>query len=448
MSLLRVIGTATGRSGSGLRVVLANCSARGLALIGVTAGTILVARLGGPAEVGVYALLRMLPGLVGVLSVCGLPGALAYFLSPSRRGVPGLAPTLATIAVSGALLGTGLWLLAAPVIAQVFFPGDATNVVALAGLTVATQLLLTLGKTSLQGLDDQRGGDAVIAAEELGFLPCYLLALALGADGALSVVIGLGAADLLVGLVAWARVAHCLGRGPRDMVRLLWGRPDRAVGRTVVGYGLRGQVGGVITLLNLRLDFVILDALVGPAALGAYAVASKYAELLRLPGTALTWVTYPRLAARSEEAAARHARSLIRPTLLLVWAAAVPAILLAGPVIHLLYGDRFASAVLPAQILVVGMLFSGAAGVASGYLYARGRPGLNSVAFSVGLVVTTILDLLLIPAYHAVGASVASTAAYLVTDLLLVGVLLRLTRPGPAPSVRPVTTAPAVGSRP
>ena len=34
----------------------------------------------------------------------------------------------------------------------------------------------------------------------------------------------------------------------------------------------------------------------GPAVLGAYAVASKYAELLRLPGTALTWVFYPRLA--------------------------------------------------------------------------------------------------------------------------------------------------------
>jgi hypothetical protein len=34
----------------------------------------------------------------------------------------------------------------------------------------------------------------------------------------------------------------------------------------------------VITLLDLRLDFAILDAIVGPAALGAHAVASKYAS--------------------------------------------------------------------------------------------------------------------------------------------------------------------------
>ncbi len=429
------------------RVVLANCSARAVALVGVTVATIVVARLGGPAEVGIYALLRMLPGLVGVLSVCGLPGALAYFLAPSRRGEPRLAATLASIAVLGALLGTGLWLAATSVIGPAFFPHTSAAVVALAGLTVATQLFMTLGKTTLQGLQDQRGGDVVIAAEEIGFLPCYLGALACGASGALSVVIGLGLADLLVGLLAWARVAHRLGRGPRDLVRLLWRRPDRQVARDVIGYGTRGQVGGVITLLNLRLDFIILDALVGPAALGAYAVASKYAELLRLPGTALTWVTYPRLAARSPETAARHARSLVRPTLLVVVAAAVPAILLAGPVIHLLYGDRFASAVLPAQILVLGMLVSGAAGVASGFLYARGRPGLNSTAFGAGLVVVTALDLLLIPAHHAVGAAVASTVAYLLTDLLLLGLLLRLT--GPASQLlHPGAAQPTVGSSP
>lgn len=436
------------RPGDGLRSVLANCSARGLALLGVTVGTIVVARLGGPAEVGIYALLRMLPGLVGVLSVAGLPGALAYFLAPPRRGVPRLAPTLAAIAVIGSLLGTAVWLAATPVIAPVFFPHYPVWLVALAGLTVATQLLLTLGKTALQGIADQRGGDAIIAAEEIGFLPFYLAALWFGAGGTLAVVIGLGLADIGVGLAAWHRVSRRLGRSPVRLLRAVLGRPDRQVAREVVGYGMRGQIGAVITLLNLRLDFAILDALVGPAALGAYAVASKYAELLRLPGTALTWVTYPRLAARSSEAAGRHARRLARPTLLVVVVAAVPAVLLAGPVIHLLYGGRFASATLPAQVLIAGMLLSGAAGVASGYLYASGRPGLNSVATGAGLVVTTVLDIALIPSHHALGAAVASTAAYLLTDGLLLALLLRLTRPTAEPVSTRVGQTPTVGSTP
>ena len=72
------------------------------------------------------------------------------------------------------------------------------------------------------------------------------------------------------------------------------------------------------------------------------------------------------------------------PTLVANLAAALPFVLLAGPVIGLFYGDRFDAAVAPAQLLVVGMLLGGAAGVASGYLYGRGRPGLNSLGARAG----------------------------------------------------------------
>jgi hypothetical protein len=37
------------------------------------------------------------------------------------------------------------------------------------------------------------------------------------------------------------------------------------------------------TLLNLRLDFVLISVLTGPAVLGVYAIASKFAELLKIP---------------------------------------------------------------------------------------------------------------------------------------------------------------------
>jgi O-antigen/teichoic acid export membrane protein len=177
-----------------------------------------------------------------------------------------------------------------------------------------------------------------------------------------------------------------------------------------------------------------------------YAVASKLAELLRLPGTALTWVCYPTLAAASASEAAHRARRLVAPLLVGVTAAAVPFILLAGPVIRALYGDSFSGAVPAARLLALGMVLSGAAGVASGYLYARGRPGLNSAAMGVGLVLTVVLDLVLIPRYGATGAAVASTVAYLAADGCLIGLLwwhsrthaeLAPERTGPAVEVTP-----------
>jgi O-antigen/teichoic acid export membrane protein len=421
-------------SGGLFRTVLANCSARGLAIVGLTLATVVVARVGGPAAVGEYALLRMLPGMVAVLCVVGLPGALAYFLAAPRRNVPRLWPTLIAIGFTGALLGTLVWTAAAPLLAKVFFPHESPVMIALAGLTVPTQLLLTLGKTALQGLEDRRGADVVIAAEELAFLPCYVLPLLAGMHGITAIVLGLALADVVVAVEAWRRVSRRLGwtrLGLAGGDRGWWGRPDPAVGRRVASYGLRGQVGGLMTLLNLRLDFAILGAMAGPAVLGSYAVASKYAELLRLPGTAITWVCYPRLAKLSETEAAQTARRMIRPALIGIAVAAIPVALLTSPVMRLLYGAEFGPAVDPARVLLAGMLLAGASGVASAYLYGRGSPGLNSIVLGIGLVITVVLDLLLIPRYGALGAATASTAAYLCTDGMLVGLLLRLSGRSP-----------------
>ncbi|HMD10845.1 MAG TPA: polysaccharide biosynthesis C-terminal domain-containing protein, partial [Marmoricola sp.] len=119
--------------------------------------------------------------------------------------------------------------------------------------------------------------------------------------------------------------------------------------------------------------------------------------------------------------------------------AVVPLLLLAGPVLRLLYGAAFESGVRPAQVLLLGMLLSGASGVASGYLYGRGRPGLNSLGLGLGLVATVALDLALIPPYGALGAAVASSVAYLLGDAALVFFALRRSaepdpRPAPAPA--------------
>jgi O-antigen/teichoic acid export membrane protein len=417
-----------------LRTVLSNCSARLLAILGLTLATVLVARIGGPSAVGEYALLRMLPGLIGVLCVLGLPGALAFFLAEPRRHLPRLWPTLMVIGAAGALGGTALWIAASPLLAKVFFPHEPPWLIAAAGATVASQLLLTLGKTALQGLEDRRGGDVVIAAEELAFLPCFVLPLVAGIHGVAAIIVGLGLADLVVAVDAWRRVSRRLGwrrLGWAGAGRGWWGRPERSLARQVASYGLRGQVGGLITLLNLRLDVAILGAIAGPAVLGGYAVASKYAELLRLPGTALTWVFYPRLAKLERSRAGSVARRMIRPTLAGVAVAAVPVALLAAPVMRLLYGSSFGAAVTPAQVLVAGMVLAGGSGVASAYLYGRGTPGLNSLVLGAGLVITVVLDVTLIPRYGALGAAVASTAAYLSTDALLIGLLLRLSAPAP-----------------
>jgi O-antigen/teichoic acid export membrane protein len=398
-----------------------NIAARSGALASLALATLLVARIGGPSSVGVYVLLRILPGIVGLLLSSGLPGAAPYFLAGSNRGDARLRGTLIGIVCVGGVVGTALWILTTPLLGRLFFEDVPSAAVALAGLTVLTQLLFASTKACLQGLDDLSGTNWAIFLEEFLFVPAYLLLGAIGVPGNYAIVLALLLADSLA-------TGMCVVRLARRDFFVAPGRPHLPLARRVCAFGARGQVGNLVSLLNYRLDFVILGALSGPAVLGTYAVASKLAELLRIPAQSLFWVLYPRFAQESADEAESHARRLVPRAGAAVAVGAIPLALLAGFIVPAVYGHSFTPAIIPAQIILVGVAGEGVAGVITAFLYGRGRPGLNSLATGGGLVVTVVLDILLIPRFGAVGAAWASTAAYLTTTALLVLSLQRLAR--------------------
>jgi O-antigen/teichoic acid export membrane protein/O-antigen ligase len=405
-------------------VLTANVAARVVALVSLSAATVLVARAGGPKLLGELTLLRVLPGLIGVLVGCGLPSAAPFFLAGKDWDKGRLRTTIIVLTLAGSLAASLCWLLLAPFIHQLFFHSWHMGVVIAAAVPVFTQLWVATGKSFLQGEDDMRGANWAIAAEEAVFLPVYvgLMPLMHGTSLLMTALVG---ADVLVTLGIAVRLARHCGylHG--------WGKPDAGLAKEICGYGIRGQIGGMLSLVNLRLDVAILGALVGPGTLGVYAVASKYAELLRLPGLAITYVLYPRLAARDRQEASRAVLALLPRALTFTVLAAIP-LALAVPLLPRVYGDAFTSAMLPACILLFGLIGEGVAGLVSAYLYAVGRPGANSLALGVSVVVTIVLDLTLIPRYHAVGAAAASAVAYLTSSAALLGCYFVVRKMAPA----------------
>ena len=405
------------------RDVLDNITARLVAVVALGLGTILVARVGGAEDVGLLALLRVVPGLVGVLAACGLPGAMGYFLAGPHSTEARLWPTILALLAAGIGIGMAAWFVLMPALRAILFQDTSTLVLVLAGVSVGTQLPLAVAKSSLQGLDDRRGSNAVTAAEEAAFLPAFGIAYLLGLRGALLLVVVLIVADVVVAGAGWAR----LGRQVRGRGMRMAGRPDRELARSIVSFGLLGQVGGLVNLLNLRLDFLVLGSIAGPAPLGVYAVASKFAELVKLPALAVTWVSYPRIARLGPEESAKMVRRQLPWLGALGIVGAVVLALAAGPLLPALYGQEFVDSIVPAAIIAVGLVASPAGGLASGYLLGTRRPGTNSVLQTVGLLATLGLDLLLIRSFGVIGAAVASAIAYLVTDLSTVLVVRRLT---------------------
>jgi O-antigen/teichoic acid export membrane protein len=409
------------------RFLVGNVAARVGALVSLFVATVLLARNGGPAVVGVFALLHVLPSLVAMVVSSGLSGAVAYFLAGPSRGDRRVPFTIGAMALAGGAAGAALWGASAPLLQDFLFKDLSVTLVSVAGLAVLTRLIVVTAKSCSQGSDDLPGANGVIFAEEFMFLPAYLLLWLAGVRGYEGVVGGLLLADAVTASLAWGRLVR---RGFfRDAVG-----PSLAVARRIAAYGLRAQTGVVITQLNLRLDFVILSVLAGPAVLGIYAIASKFAELVKILGMAVSYVLYPRFARHGRVESLVIARRLLPKAVLLTVGAAVPLWLAASVVIPAFYGSAFGTAITPARILLIGLAFEGAAGVITALLYGIGRPGLNSCAMAAGLVATVALDLILIPRFGAVGAAAASAVAYATGTLALGWFYWRLVRTAPVPA--------------
>jgi len=391
---------------------VSNLGAQGGALLCLSVASLAVARLAGPAVLGEYALLRVLPWLTGVVVSLGLPVASAYFLAGERARDPRLRATLSAMALLASFLGAIAWLVGAPLMHGWLFAAVPPGLLAVMAATVATQLLTVWAKACCQGRADMFGANLVIVTEELWFLPAYAAALLLGGRGIVAVGAGMIAGGVLATVTALGRLAYTgygLGRGT----------PSFALVKPIAAYGARGQLGNLLWLVNLRLDFLVLGALAGPAVLGVYAVATKFAELMRLPATAVNYVLYPRFARVRPAQASREATRLL-PRALGLTVLATPLVAGVSVVaLPLLYGVEFRSAIVPTCLLLVGLSVEGAAAVSSAFLWGVGRPGANSWAMGIGVLITVTLDLLLIPGHGALGAAIASSAAYLVTTILL-----------------------------
>ena len=411
----------------GRRAAAANLIAQTTALALVALASLVVARVGGASVLGTWTLLRVLPWLTGVICSCGVPVASAFVLSGARGEDPRVRPTLSLLVLGGTVVGAAAWVLLTPLLHALFLEQVPGRLLLLMGVTVVTQLWTVWAKACCQGQADMAGANLVIVGEEVAFLPAFIATLAAGGSSLTAVAAGLVAAGVCSTAIGLSRLAR---RGFFSR----WATPSGPLARSVLGYGARAQLGNLLWLVNLRLDLLMLGALAGPATLGVYAVASKSAELMRLPATAANYVLYPRFARLNPPAAAVEVRTLL-PRACGLTIAAAPVLAAASAVgLPLLFGAEFRAAVLPACVLLVGLAVEGAAAVSTAYLCGIGRPGANSAGMALGVVVTIALDVALIPRHGALGAATASSVAYLSAAGLLTYMALRISaRVAPAP---------------
>ena len=378
------------------------------------ATTILIARALGADGAGNFAIAQTIIYVLTVLTTLGVEHGIAYYVSSGAWGPrPAFATAMRVALVSGctgALLG---------VLARLVVP-SAFGSLSLAECALAAAALpfaLAWFYGSFVALADNHYEGFVLppAVQSVSQLALVAaLAIPFGVSGA---VVALVAAHVITGIgtFAWGR----------RRLRESGERPAPGQLRRALAFGVKGYAANALQVLNYRIDFFVLSAVASTAALGHYSVAVGVTTLLWLLPQAVSDVLFPRVAALSastersaeEQRAFVEAKSL-RHTVLLVGVGSIALAVGMALLIVPIYGPQFQQSVELGLIRLPGVALLGIAGTLSAAVIGRGFPQYGLFIALVSTPVTLVLYLVLIPAYDAPGAALASSLSFALNFVL------------------------------
>jgi O-antigen/teichoic acid export membrane protein len=364
--------------------------------------SVLLARALGPDGRGVYALFLLSASISQAVLSLGLNVSAVYYLSKGEASVSRVVANVQQVTIASAIVSGLLVLLAWPTVGERLLDEGAPYWV----FAIAVPLFVSYNVLAavLQGQSRFLAMNAVVLVQPL------VLFVALG--GAIAAGdVGTRAALLLWCASTGAGVALALVLlGPAALRELF--TLDVPSMRDQVSFGMKGQVGNLIQLLNYRLDQYVVLIFVSAAGVGIYAVSVTLSQSIWFLANAVAAVLLPRLTAAAPEEAARTTPLVCRNTLFVSALAAVALGAVSPWLVPSLFGGDFDSAVAPLLWLLPGTVALAGSKVLTSYIFSQGQPFTNSMITLAALAVTLVADFALIPPFEVAGAAIASSIAY------------------------------------
>jgi O-antigen/teichoic acid export membrane protein len=379
----------------------------GLILLTNLVTGVLVARELGPSGRGELAAITNTAAWIGVLFVLGCREAVSYHQARHPEDAGRLLSTWLVLLLPSA----GLAILAGELALPALFSAQTANAIHLGSLFLVVSIPTFLLTERLWGA--LLGDHDFVFWNITRFMQPGLVALAyvvLWRIGELSL-----RSALVVLLLAGLSTAMAAG------VRVLRGhglaRPSLELGRRTLSYGLRGQFGESVTLMNARLDLLIIPAFFSAASVGYYSIATNISWIIVALANPMFSLVLP-IAARQGSKGPQTVIKTMHATLAIGTLFALVIGLTADLAIPAVYGPDFGASILPLRLLLPGSVLYGAAVVLASGLYAAGRPFTASIPQAVGLVVTAVGLLVFLRSGGIEAAAIVSTASYAVVFLL------------------------------
>jgi O-antigen/teichoic acid export membrane protein len=381
------------------QTLIANVALAGLGFVtGVTA-----ARLLGPTGRGDLAAIQLWPGVLAVLAMLGMSDALAFFSAKDGERVNVYLTTAIGVALVSSILFVAGGIFIIP-LALHSYPADVVSAAQRYLLLVPLYALVLLPCHVLRGMTEFGWWNILRVAPSVAWLLVLATAAILGtaspgglADGNL---IALAVLGIAVAVVVLRKVP-----GPY--------RSGTAEARKLLRFGLPAAGAFVPQLLNLRLDQLIMAAVLPARSLGLYVVAVAWSSAVNPLLFAIGMVLLPKVAGAPDHEVRQQI--LVRTVRIGVWVAAGTVLIVAvlTPLaFRLLFSNAYRPAVPAAIVLVVAGGLFGLNFILAEGIRGLGRPAITLYAEVGGLVLTGASLALLLRPFGIVGAAWGSVVGY------------------------------------
>lgn len=187
----------------------------------------------------------------------------------------------------------------------------------------------------------------------------------------------------------------------------------------------------VFVMIYHRIDQLMLFQMKGAQAVGFYSAAVRLPEALIMFPSAFMISVFPlmsRYFKTSGKSLTRIYTLSFKYMLMLIIPIAMGTTLLSRPMISLIYGERFLPSAPALSILIWSEIFVFYGLIHYEILISTDKQRIYFLFSLTGAIVNVILNLILIPRYGIVGASIATLISYILSAGLVIGHLLPATR--------------------
>ncbi len=380
---------------------------------------IITARMLGPHNRGIFALVYLFASTVVTFGKLGLSQANVYSIRRHQIPPERVASNALFVALAlGAVFASTVWFFRAHLLSTFLRGVPVWAVVAALPLipvllfeSYFNAIIQALGQFSLYNRRLMIGTASLVAG-----MFVFLVVIRGGLEAAiLVVVLNPIVMDTWLLVTVW-RMLH---------MRL---RLDFGLLRRELRFGVKSHVQVLAQHLHLRADVYLVAYFLNPSEVAFYVLAVRLAEFMLDIPRSVGMVLYPRLASLDDREMYRLAAQGCRRTLLVTSSAAI-AISLIGPLLIVLwYGHAYAPAAKPLPFIAMGIVMMSILVLLTQTFTSRGKQQVNIVVGFVALIGNLGLNVVLIPAMGIVGAALASAISYSVAACLLIVLFVRASK--------------------